>query len=86
MNVESGAIALGHRLGTTGAVLMTCPCDPMPWGGIRCGFVTLCVVRSQDVAPAQEQGARWKTETGATPPGQRTATARRTESCQKNPA
>lgn len=43
VNVEAGAIAHGHPIGATGAVLTTRLLYSMPRDGIKHGVVTLCI-------------------------------------------
>ena len=53
-NVEGGAIAHGHPIGATGAVLTTRLLHAMRRDGIRRGLVTLCIGGGQGVALALE--------------------------------
>lgn len=50
VNVEGGAIAHGHPIGATGAVLVTRLLHSMARDGIRRGLVTLCIGGGQGVA------------------------------------
>ena len=50
VNVEGGAIALGHPIGATGAVLTTRLLHSMQRDGIKRGVVTLCIGGGQAVA------------------------------------
>jgi acetyl-CoA C-acetyltransferase len=50
VNVEGGAIAHGHPIGATGAVLTTRLLHAMQRDGIRRGLVTLCIGGGQGVA------------------------------------
>jgi acetyl-CoA C-acetyltransferase len=50
VNVEGGAIALGHPIGATGAVLTTRLLYSMKRDGIRRGVVTLCIGGGQGIA------------------------------------
>lgn len=50
VNVEGGAIAHGHPIGATGAVLTTRLLHAMRRDGIRRGLVTLCIGGGQGVA------------------------------------
>jgi acetyl-CoA C-acetyltransferase len=54
VNVEGGAIAHGHPIGATGAVLTTRLLHAMHRDGIRRGLVTLCIGGGQGVALALE--------------------------------
>ncbi len=54
VNVEGGAIAHGHPIGATGAVLATRLMHSMRRDGIRRGVVTLCIGGGQGVALAIE--------------------------------
>ena len=54
VNVEGGAIAHGHPIGATGAVLTTRLIHSMRRGGLRRGLVTLCIGGGQGVALAFE--------------------------------
>lgn len=54
VNVEGGAIAHGHPIGATGAVLTTRLLHAMKRDGIRRGVVTLCIGGGQGVALALE--------------------------------
>ena len=55
VNVEGGAIAHGHPIGATGAVLLTRLLHSMRRDGIRRGMVTLCIGGGQGIALALEQ-------------------------------
>jgi acetyl-CoA C-acetyltransferase len=50
VNVEGGAIAHGHPIGATGAVLATRLLHSMARDGIRRGLVTLCIGGGQGIA------------------------------------
>ena len=50
VNVNGGAIALGHPLGATGAILMTKLLHEMERTGDRYGLVTLCIGGSQGIS------------------------------------
>jgi acetyl-CoA C-acetyltransferase len=52
VNVEGGAIAHGHPIGATGAVLTTRLLHAMRREGIRRGIVTLCIGGGQGIALA----------------------------------
>ena len=54
VNVEGGAIAHGHPIGATGAVLTTRLLRSMQRDGIRRGVVTLCIGGGQGIALALE--------------------------------
>lgn len=54
VNVEGGAIAHGHAIGATGAVLMTRLLHSMRRDGLRRGIVTLCIGGGQGIALALE--------------------------------
>ena len=53
-NVEGGAIAHGHAIGATGAVLTTRLLHSMRRDGLRRGVVTLCIGGGQGIALALE--------------------------------
>ena len=50
VNVEGGAIAHGHPIGATGAVLTTRLLYSMQRDGIKRGVVTLCIGGGQGIA------------------------------------
>ena len=52
VNVEGGAIAHGHPIGATGAVLVTRLIHSMKRDGLRRGIVTLCIGGGQGIALA----------------------------------
>ncbi len=54
VNVEGGAIAHGHPIGATGAVLTTRILHSMKRDGIKRGVVTLCIGGGQGIALALE--------------------------------
>lgn len=54
INVEGGAIAHGHPIGATGAILTTRLLHAMRRDGIRRGMVTLCIGGGQGIALALE--------------------------------
>jgi len=54
VNVEGGAIAHGHPIGATGAVLTTRLLHSMKRDGLRRGLVTLCIGGGQGIALAIE--------------------------------
>lgn len=55
VNVEGGAIAHGHPIGASGAVLTTRLLHSMQRDGIRRGVVTLCIGGGQGIALAVER-------------------------------
>ena len=55
VNVEGGAIAHGHPIGATGAVLTTRLLHAMERDGIRRGVATLCIGGGQGIALALER-------------------------------
>jgi acetyl-CoA C-acetyltransferase len=57
INVEGGAIAHGHPIGATGAVLTTRLIHSMRRDGLRRGMVTLCIGGGQGIALAIETAA-----------------------------
>ena len=54
VNVEGGAIAHGHPIGASGAVLTTRLLHAMQRSGERRGIVTLCIGGGQGIALALE--------------------------------
>src|SRR4029077_12341331 len=54
VNVEGGAIAHGHPIGATGAVLTTRLIHSMRRDGLTRGLVTLCIGGGQGIALAIE--------------------------------
>ena len=54
VNVEGGAIAYGHPIGATGAVLTTRLIHSMKRDGLQRGIVTLCIGGGQGIALALE--------------------------------
>jgi acetyl-CoA C-acetyltransferase len=54
VNIEGGAIAHGHAIGATGAVLTTRLIHSMRRDGLRRGLVTLCIGGGQGIALALE--------------------------------
>lgn len=54
VNVEGGAIAHGHPIGATGAILTTRLLHSMKRDGLRRGIVTLCIGGGQGIALALE--------------------------------
>ena len=57
VNVEGGAIAHGHPIGATGAILTTRLLHSMKRDGIKRGIVTLCIGGGQGIALALESVA-----------------------------
>jgi len=57
VNVEGGAIAHGHPIGATGAILTTRLIHSMRRDGLRRGIVTLCIGGGQGIALALEMVA-----------------------------
>ena len=55
VNVEGGAIALGHPIGATGAILTTRLLHSMERDGLKRGLVTLCIGGGQGIALALER-------------------------------
>ena len=52
VNVEGGAIAHGHPIGATGAILTTRLLHAMKRDGLKRGIVTLCIGGGQGIALA----------------------------------
>ena len=57
VNVEGGAVAHGHPIGATGAVLATRLMHAMRRDGIRRGLVTMCIGGGQGIALTLENAA-----------------------------
>ena len=55
MNVNGGAIALGHPLGATGAMLFGTVLDELERTGKQTALVTLCIGGGQGVATILER-------------------------------
>lgn len=55
VNVNGGAIALGHPLGATGAILVTTLLDELERRQLRYGLVTLCVGAGMGIASIFER-------------------------------
>jgi acetyl-CoA C-acetyltransferase len=55
VNVEGGAIAHGHPIGATGAILTTRLAYSMRRDNVRRGIVTLCIGGGQGIALAIEK-------------------------------
>jgi acetyl-CoA C-acetyltransferase len=58
VNVEGGAIAHGHPIGASGAILTTRLLHSMQRDGIKRGIVTLCIGGGQGIALALEAAAQ----------------------------
>ena len=54
VNVDGGAVAHGHPIGATGAILTTRLLHSMRRDGLRRGIVTLCIGGGQGIALALE--------------------------------
>jgi acetyl-CoA C-acetyltransferase len=50
VNVNGGAIALGHPLGATGAILVSTALDELERRGLATALITLCTAGGQGVA------------------------------------
>jgi acetyl-CoA C-acetyltransferase len=50
INVNGGAIALGHPLGATGSILTTKLLHEMERRGVKYGLVTLCIGGGQGIS------------------------------------
>lgn len=57
VNVEGGAVAHGHPIGATGAILTTKPVHSMRRNGLTRGLVTLCIGGGQGIALANRSTA-----------------------------
>jgi acetyl-CoA C-acetyltransferase len=55
VNVEGGAVAHGHPIGATGAILTTRLLHSMERDGLKRGVVTLCIGGGQGIALALER-------------------------------
>jgi acetyl-CoA C-acetyltransferase len=55
VNIEGGAIAHGHPIGATGAILTTRLLHSMQRDGLRRGVVTLCIGGGQGIALCLER-------------------------------
>jgi acetyl-CoA C-acetyltransferase len=55
VNVNGGAIALGHPLGATGAMLLGTVLDELERRDLATGLVTLCIGGGQGVATIVER-------------------------------
>lgn len=55
VNVNGGAIALGHPLGATGAILLGTALDELERRGLATALVTLCIAGGQGIATIIER-------------------------------
>jgi acetyl-CoA acetyltransferase len=55
VNVNGGAIALGHPLGMSGARLVTMLVHELAWTGGRYGLATMCIGFGQGIATVIER-------------------------------
>ena len=55
VNVNGGAIALGHPLGATGAMLLGTALDELERSGKATALVTLCIGGGQGIATVLER-------------------------------
>jgi acetyl-CoA C-acetyltransferase len=55
VNVNGGAIALGHPLGATGAALLGTALDELERRGLATALVTLCIGGGQGIATIIER-------------------------------
>ncbi|HEU4886030.1 MAG TPA: acetyl-CoA C-acyltransferase, partial [Longimicrobium sp.] len=55
VNVNGGAIALGHPLGATGAILLGTALDELERRGLATALITLCIAGGQGVATVIER-------------------------------
>lgn len=55
VNVHGGAIALGHPLGATGAMLAGTALDELERRGLSTAVVTLCIAGGQGIAAVLER-------------------------------
>ena len=55
MNVNGGAIALGHPLGATGAMLLGTALDELERRDLTTGLVTLCIGGGMGIATIIER-------------------------------
>lgn len=62
VNVEGGAVAHGHPIGATGAVLTTRLVHSMHRDNLTRGIVALCIGRGQGIALAIETMRRGRSE------------------------
>ena len=56
VNVNGGAIALGHPLGCSGARITTTLLNAMEWKGAKVGLATMCIGLGQGIATVIERG------------------------------
>jgi acetyl-CoA C-acetyltransferase len=55
VNVNGGAIAMGHPLGATGAIILNTVIDELHRRGLRYGLCTLCVGGGMGIATIVER-------------------------------
>jgi acetyl-CoA C-acetyltransferase len=55
VNVNGGAIALGHPLGATGAILLGTALDELERRGLSTALITLCIGGGQGIATIIER-------------------------------
>ena len=55
LNVDGGAIALGHPLGATGAMLLNTCLDTLEREGLGTGLITLCIGGGMGIATIIER-------------------------------
>jgi acetyl-CoA C-acetyltransferase len=55
VNVNGGAIALGHPLGATGAMLLGTALDELERRGLSTALVTLCIAGGQGITTVLER-------------------------------
>jgi acetyl-CoA C-acetyltransferase len=55
VNVNGGAIALGHPLGATGAILLGTALDELERRDLSTALVTLCIAGGQGIATVIER-------------------------------
>jgi acetyl-CoA C-acetyltransferase len=55
VNVNGGAIALGHPLGATGAMLLGTALDELERRGLATALITLCIGGGQGIAAVIER-------------------------------
>ncbi len=55
INVNGGAIALGHPLGATGAMLLSTVLDALERRNLQTGLVTLCIGGGMGIATVIER-------------------------------
>src|SRR3546814_17506511 len=54
MNINGGAMALGHPIGATGSILIGTALDELARSGGRYGLVTMCAARSEESRVGKE--------------------------------